>query len=60
MKKPYNTPQLTIHGNVKEITKAFGTPGGADTFQNAAGQTFPGSSIGQTGSRSGVVVPKNP
>lgn len=57
MKKAYNAPQLTVHGNVEEITKAFGNPGAADTFQNAFGVSFPGSVIGQSGSQNGVVVP---
>lgn len=57
MKKAYVSPKLSLHGNVETITKAFGTPGAQDTFQNAQGQSFPGSLIGQSGSRSGVIVP---
>jgi hypothetical protein len=57
MKRTYVAPKLTTHGNVEEITNAFGTPGADDTFQNAAGDTFPGSLIGQSGSLDGVVVP---
>lgn len=30
-KKPYTAPELTVHGNVEEITKAVGTPN-KDTF----------------------------
>lgn len=56
MKKAYSAPQLVIHGNVEDITNAFGTPGLKDTFQNAAGQTFPGELIGQSGSKNGVVI----
>ncbi len=52
MKKAYNAPKLTVHGNVEEITKAFGTPGTDDTFEYA-GQTFPG----RGGSQNGVVIP---
>jgi len=26
MKKQYDTPNLTIHGNVKSITQTFGKP----------------------------------
>lgn len=57
MKKAYNAPKLTIHGNVEEITQSFGRGTAADTFDNGNGQQFPGSLIGRSGSQSGVVVP---
>jgi hypothetical protein len=60
MKRAYNAPKLTVHGNVEEITKSFGNPGANDTFQNARGETFPGSLINQSGSQNGVVVPTRP
>ena len=57
MKKAYNTPQLTAHGNIESITQAFGTPGGADTVE-FAGVTVPGAAFGRSGSIDGVVVPE--
>ncbi|OKH32531.1 hypothetical protein NIES2101_40625 [Calothrix sp. HK-06] len=57
MKKAYISPKFTVHGNVEAITKAFGSPGAEDTFDNGNGQTFPGSSVGRSGSRSGVLIP---
>jgi hypothetical protein len=57
MKKAYNAPKLTNHGNVEEITQAFGDSGAADTFE-VNGRTFPGSTLGLSGSQNGVLVPK--
>lgn len=57
MKKVYNTPQLTAHGNIESITQAAGTNGQNDTFQNTKGETFPGSLINESGSIDGIVIP---
>jgi hypothetical protein len=51
MKRAYNAPKLTVHGNVEEITKAFGGTSTADTYQYN-NQTFD-----SRGSRNGVVIP---
>jgi hypothetical protein len=56
MKKAYIAPKLTVHGSVEDVTNAFGTPGGSDTVQYA-GQTFPGSLFGASGSINGGVDP---
>ncbi|MBE9005964.1 lasso peptide [Fortiea sp. LEGE XX443] len=57
MKKAYNAPQLTKYGSVQDVTNAFGTPGGRDTFQ-VGGTTFQGSVIGLSGSQDGVLIPE--
>ncbi|MDJ0798455.1 MAG: lasso peptide [Calothrix sp. MO_167.B12] len=57
MKKPYIIPQLTMHGSIEDITQAYGRSGASDTFE-FNGKTFPGSVIGASGSRDGVVIPK--
>ncbi|MBE9205422.1 lasso peptide [Nostoc sp. LEGE 06077] len=56
MKKSYEAPKLTNYGSVEDVTHAFGTPGREDTFQ-VGNQTFPGSSVGRSGSQDGVLVP---
>ncbi|MCU0527695.1 MAG: lasso peptide [Elainella sp. Prado103] len=57
MKKTYSAPQLIVHGNVEQLTQAFGSSSQEDTFYytNNKGQTmgFPAE-----GSVDGVVVPK--
>lgn len=40
MKKPYTKPQLTIHGNVEQITLQGGLPN-ADIPQGPANTAFP-------------------
>ena len=40
LKKPYTTPQLTVHGNVEQITLNGGLPN-ADTPQGVANTAFP-------------------
>ena len=63
MKNAYNTPKLTVYGNVKEITQAFGPSPMEDTIfagqSNAnQGNTDPGTVIGNsTGSQDGIVKP---
>ncbi len=53
MKKVYSSPKLTVHGNVEEITQAFGTAAVNDTIQYGS-ISFPGNG----GSIDGVVVPR--
>jgi hypothetical protein len=53
MKKSYNTPKLTIHGTMDEITQAFGNSPATDTIY-IGGKPF-GSS---TGSVDGDIVPR--
>jgi hypothetical protein len=57
MKTAYNAPQLTVHGNVEEITQAFGSSPKQDSFY--AGQSnAQGVPVGHaTGSIDGVIVP---
>jgi hypothetical protein len=57
MKKAYAAPQLTVHGNVEDVTNAFGASGANDTIQ-FNGQTFPGSIIGASGSINGTINPQ--
>ena len=53
MKESYETPMLTVHGTVEEMTQAFGAAAAADTI--IYGQfTFPGNG----GSVDGIVIPK--
>jgi hypothetical protein len=53
MKDTYETPKLTVHGTVNEMTQAFGASSAADTI--IYGQfTFPGNG----GSQDGIVVPR--
>lgn len=56
MKKPYSAPQLIVHGNVEQLTQAFGNDSQTDTFYytNQKGQTF---GFPAQGSVDGVVVP---
>jgi hypothetical protein len=53
VKKTYITPALTVHGDVAEITQAFGDANVNDTIYYA-NRGFPGDG----GSRDGIVVPK--
>jgi hypothetical protein len=57
MKTAYTAPQLTVHGNVEEITQAFGKSPARDSFY--AGQSnAQGVPVGHaTGSIDGVIVP---
>ncbi|NJO62451.1 MAG: lasso peptide [Richelia sp. RM2_1_2] len=57
MKKAYNAPKLTTHGNIESITQAFGTSGAEDTVQ-FNGVTLAGSLFGASGSQDGVVIPE--
>ncbi|AFY46593.1 hypothetical protein Nos7524_0687 [Nostoc sp. PCC 7524] len=57
MKKAYAAPQLTVHGNVEDVTNAFGASGANDTIQ-FNGNTFPGSIIGASGSQNGTINPQ--
>jgi hypothetical protein len=59
MKNAYTAPQLTVHGNVEEITQAFGKSPARDSFY--AGQSnAQGVPVGHaTGSIDGVIVPVN-
>jgi hypothetical protein len=57
MKKAYNAPKLTNHGNVEEITQAFGSSGAEDVVR-VGNTSFPGQSFGLSGSQNGVIVPE--
>jgi hypothetical protein len=53
--KTYNTPQLTVHGNVEAITQAFGKSPVADrVFFGGSTVTTIGPS---TGSVDGIIKP---
>ncbi|MGB3239494.1 MAG: lasso peptide [Geitlerinemataceae cyanobacterium] len=56
MKNTYTTPQLTVHGNVEEITQAFGRSPAQDTW--VAGQSNVDQGGHSTGSIDGVIVPQ--
>ena len=53
MKKTYETPELTVHGTVEELTQAFGSASAQDTIIYGS-FSFPGSG----GSQDGIVIPK--
>ncbi len=55
MKKPYNAPQLTVHGNLAEITQAFG-PSNVSDAVFIGGSNVP-NSISSTGSTDGIIMP---
>ena len=55
MKKTYNTPQITVHGSVEEITQAFGPSPQKDTVI-IGGANVQGE-ISGTGSVDGIIVP---
>jgi hypothetical protein len=55
--KNYNTPQLTVHGNVEAITQAFGSKTTADmVFIGASNVDGPIASGGSA--TDGIIVPK--
>ena len=58
MKKEYNTPELTEHGDVEEITQAFGPSSVKDTVFVGGANIPGGTTITGTGSRDGIVVPQ--
>ncbi|WP_066425394.1 lasso peptide [Anabaena sp. 4-3] len=59
MKTAYNAPQLTIHGNVENITNAFGQQPNVADLIYVGGSAFPASLVGLSGSGGdGVIVPK--
>lgn len=61
MKKAYNAPKLSVHGNVEEITQAFG-PAQTQDFYVVGGSTVqpigPSQIAGHgTGSANGIITP---
>lgn len=52
MKKQYNAPKMSTHGNVEAITQAFGASSAEDTI------IFGGRAFEATGSIDGVVIPQ--
>ncbi|MGB5899722.1 MAG: lasso peptide, partial [Geitlerinemataceae cyanobacterium] len=52
--KNYSAPQLTVHGNVKAITQAFGSQTKADMVLIGGSNVTPGST---QGSVDGIIVP---
>ena len=61
MKTNYTAPQLTVHGNIEEITQAFGQSSAQDTWY-VGGSNLQGDSqsVGghSTGSIDAVLVPQ--
>ena len=55
MKKAYTSPKLMVHGDVQEITQAFG-PSTAGDVVFIGGSNVP-SDIGSTGSTDGIIMP---
>lgn len=58
MKMAYNSPKLMIHGDVQEITQAFGARTAGDfVFIGGSNITSPISALG---SRDGIINPTPP
>ena len=55
MKKAYTSPKLMVHGDVQEITQAFGSTTVGDVVF-IGGSNVP-TDIGSTGSTDGIIMP---
>jgi len=56
MKDTYETPKLTVHGTVEDITQFFGNQNATDTLY-LAGRVY---GNGYSGSQDGEIVPVLP
>ena len=54
MKKTYNAPQMTVHGNVEHITQAYGDPSQQDLVITGGSNV---EGFGAQGSTDGVINP---
>ncbi len=59
MKKNYNAPKMTVHGNVEHITQAFNPSTNSDMIYVGSSSAEQGNqnAVPSTGSTDGIIVP---